>query len=211
MESRTVAAIYESRLLRRNPLLAALMGLSFEAEQALVTRAAEASLSSVVLDLACGPGIYARRFARGSPQGHVVGVDLSAAMLEVARQRARAERLDNLFLVRADALRLPLRDAAFDVVNCCGALHLFRDLPAALAEVARVLRPGGRFTAAAFRRRPGGLAARAARLRRRLFGLEAFLPEDLASLLRDAGLVDVRFPHVAGIWLVVSASKTGIT
>ncbi len=207
MESRTVAAIYESRLLRRNPLLAALMGLGFEAEDRAVWHAAELGPASAVLDLACGTGIYARRFASALPGGRVVGADVSIAMLEVARRRACTEGLANLSFVRADALRLPLRDASFDAVNCCGALHLLPDLPGALAEVARVLRRGGRFTAAAYRRRPGRLAALASALRRRVFGLEAFLPEELESLLRAAGLTDVRFPHVGGIWLVVAARR----
>jgi ubiquinone/menaquinone biosynthesis C-methylase UbiE len=52
-------------------------------------------------------------------------------MLRVARRRACTEGLANLSFVRADALRLPLRDASFDAVHCGGALHLLPDLPLA--------------------------------------------------------------------------------
>jgi demethylmenaquinone methyltransferase/2-methoxy-6-polyprenyl-1,4-benzoquinol methylase len=89
---------------------------------------------ATVLDLACGTGDLCREL-----QGHglrPVGADLSFGMLAAARTDAP--------LVHADALRLPLPDAAVDGVTCGFALRNFVDLEAFVAEVARVVRPGGR-------------------------------------------------------------------
>ena len=65
-------------------------------------------------------------------------------MLERGRRGTTARGLGNLTLVRGDATALPFRDASFDAVCCFAALHLFADPFAALDEMRRVLRPGGR-------------------------------------------------------------------
>jgi SAM-dependent methyltransferase len=202
--------IYESRLWRRGPFVAVPLRISFEREYAKIVEAADLSRAEAVLDLACGPGIYARRFARALPGACVVGMDLSRPMLAHASRLARAEGLRTLRLVRGDALRLPFASDRFDVVNCCGALHLFPDVDRALAEMARVLRPGGRLTLAAFRRGEGAVARARARLRRRLYGLDAFGPAELARRLVSAGLEDPRSLHAAGIWLMLCARKPGV-
>jgi demethylmenaquinone methyltransferase/2-methoxy-6-polyprenyl-1,4-benzoquinol methylase len=87
-----------------------------------------------VLDLACGTGDLCRELTRA---GHLpVGVDLSFGMLAVARTSAP--------LVHADVLRLPVPDGSVDGVTCGFALRNLVDLAAGFAEMARVLRPGGR-------------------------------------------------------------------
>ena len=72
MEAAPVAAVYESRLWRRNPLVEALLGITFDGELACIGTAARITEASRVLDLACGPGIYARPFARRLTKGRVV-------------------------------------------------------------------------------------------------------------------------------------------
>jgi SAM-dependent methyltransferase len=211
MESKLIVSIYESRWWRRNPLLSILMGISFEREYDLIVRAAELDGAERVLDLACGPGIYTRPFARRLPVGCVVGLDLSLPMLSYAAQRARMERLANLTFIRANALDLPFPAGHFDVVNCCGALHLFPTPSRALSEVSRVLRPGGRFTVAAFRRRDGRVSAYVASLRRRLLGVNAFTPDELTGCFREVGLEASQSHHVWGIWLIMSARKPHVT
>lgn len=87
-----------------------------------------------VLDLACGTGDLCRELTgRGIT---AIGIDVSAGMLRHARTTAP--------LVRADGARLPVPDRRIDGITCGFALRNLTDLPAFLAECARVLRPGGR-------------------------------------------------------------------
>jgi SAM-dependent methyltransferase len=94
-----------------------------------------------VLDLACGPGRHAAAMSRGGAR--VVGVDLSRVLLFAASRRGVGR------LVRGDMRRLPFGAAAFDVVvNLFTSFGYFAsdvEHEAVLAEVSRVLRPGGRF------------------------------------------------------------------
>jgi ubiquinone/menaquinone biosynthesis C-methylase UbiE len=205
MESAAVVRIYESRLWRRSFVMRFALGLSFEREYQLILESARLDAASDVLDLACGSGIYSRPFARAVGGGRVVGLDLSPAMLAHARRLTAKERLANLFFVRGDAQRLPFPAACFDLVNCCGALHLFPEPARALAEVSRVLRLHGRFTTAVVRRDAGALALLAGVLRR--LGVESFSPRELEVRLREAGFDDVHVHHARALWLVVSARK----
>jgi len=207
MECPPLVAIYESRLWRRSGLFARLTGISFEREIACIGEQAGLEGASRVLDLACGSGIYSRPFAQRVAPGRVVGLDLSGPMLDEARRRARREDCTNLDLVRGSALGLPFRSACFDVVNCCGALHLFPDVPRALAEVHRVLVEGGRFTAAVIRRGEGDREARRARRRERAVGVHAFTRVELGELLAQAGFSAARFPHEQGLWMISAAQK----
>ena len=207
MEWPPLLRIYESTWWRRSPVVARAMGIDFEGEFSLVTDAARLEPGQRVLDLASGPGIYARPLAAAVFPGTVVGLDLSIPMLRLAVEKARDEGVSNLLLVHGDAMELPFEADRFDVVNCCGALHLFPDVDHVLGEVVRVLGPDGRFTVAAFRRRAGATADRLTRLQRRVHGINAFSPEALTAALEKAGLVDPRCHHAAGNWLIMSATK----
>lgn len=92
------------------------------------------------LDLACGTGDLAFRLARRYPCGRVLGLDLTPAMIERARARATSPRVR--FEVR-DLGRTGLPDAAFDIITGGYALRNAGDLDEAIAEVSRLLRPGG--------------------------------------------------------------------
>ncbi|CAM3772016.1 class I SAM-dependent methyltransferase [Isoptericola cucumis] len=110
--------------------------------------AAFATLDGVadVLDVATGTGLVLRALhASSGTTVRTTGVDLSPDMLAVARRE-----LPQATLLRADAAALPLADASVDLVTCVTALHLLPDPHAALAEWARVLRPGGRAVTATF-------------------------------------------------------------
>jgi SAM-dependent methyltransferase len=90
------------------------------------------------LDAGCGNGFQTALLERLGYRTH--GVDLAARLLAVAR-----ERLPSSVLARASVQALPYRDDSFDAVVCCGSTLSFVDDPAAaLAELARVLAPGGR-------------------------------------------------------------------
>jgi len=96
-----------------------------------------------VLDVACGTGVVARAAAeRVGPTGTVTGIDLAPDMLEVAEAIPAAGA--PIAWHQGDAAALPLPDAAYDVALCQLGLMFVPDKPAALAELHRVLVPGGR-------------------------------------------------------------------
>jgi demethylmenaquinone methyltransferase/2-methoxy-6-polyprenyl-1,4-benzoquinol methylase len=95
----------------------------------------------VCLDLACGTGDICLQLARRFPHGRIVGLDLTAAMLELARRRGPSPRLHYL---QGDMHDLPLATASCDLITGSYALRNAPDLSRAIGEIARVLRPGGR-------------------------------------------------------------------
>ena len=95
-----------------------------------------------VLDVGCGSGQNTRDAARAAWSGSVLGVDLSAAMLDHARRVAEADGLANVSFVQADAQIHPFEPATFDVAVCRTAAMFFADPVAALANIGRALRPG---------------------------------------------------------------------
>jgi len=157
------------------------------------------------LDVACGGGDFAWALAlRGD---RVVGLDRDREALALARTvRPHVAGVD---LVEGDALRLPFRDGSFDLCLCNSSVEHFDDDEAALREMARVLRPGGRLvlTTDAFPRRltrlarwlpdrwlkpelrgPGRQARAMEYHRRQHHVVRYFTPETLAAKLRGAGL-----------------------
>jgi demethylmenaquinone methyltransferase/2-methoxy-6-polyprenyl-1,4-benzoquinol methylase len=173
---------------------------------------------STVVDLACGTGDLCRELAA---QGlRPVGVDLSFGMLAAARTEAP--------LVHGDALRLALPDGRVDGVTCGFALRNFESLPPFFAELARIVRPGGRIAILEVAEPPnrllraghrfyfgkvvplvGGLLSDPAAYRY-LPRSVAYLPEPATMLgqLADAGFVDVdRRLLSVGIAQLITATR----
>jgi len=94
-----------------------------------------------VLDVGTATGHTALRLA--SHVGQVVGVDMTAAMLEMARHLAAEQGVTNVRFALGDAEALPFDDASFDVVTCRLCAHHFAHVRRAVGEMARVVRPGG--------------------------------------------------------------------
>ncbi len=164
-----------------------------------------------VLDLCCGSGdlcFLAEELGAAS----VTGVDFTLPMLAVARRRAAAGRRSRF--VQADALRLPFPDGAFDAITVSYGLRNIADIPAALAEMRRVLAPGGRAVVLDFGKPDNAVTAalygaylRAAMpVMGRIFHGDAdtylYIPESLARfpgqrgverMMREAGFAGARF------------------
>jgi len=96
-----------------------------------------------VLDIGSGPGLLAHAMAEAvGPQGRVCGIDRSEAMVAMSRRRCVEQPWTEF--ERADANSLPYPDASFDAAVSTQVYEYVRDISAALAELRRVLRPGGR-------------------------------------------------------------------
>ncbi len=96
-----------------------------------------------VLDVACGTGVVSRYAAtKVGFLGHVTGVELNPAMLEVARKISAC--YDQIEFVEGSALELPVPDSQFDAVLCQQAIMFFPDRVKAVREMYRALKPGGR-------------------------------------------------------------------
>jgi demethylmenaquinone methyltransferase/2-methoxy-6-polyprenyl-1,4-benzoquinol methylase len=173
---------------------------------------------SRVLDVATGTGDLALELARRvAPGGEVVGSDFSEKMLAIARAKASAARAPLRF-EWGDALELPYAEDSFDAATVGFAVRNFADLPRGLAELVRVVRPGGRVVVLEFttpKRPPLSLFYRIwfDRIVPLLGHLSAhpdaytYLPESvkrfpapaaLAGELERAGLREIRYLLIAG-------------
>ena len=106
---------------------------------------AELHEGETVLDLGSGGGIDVLLSARRvGPSGHAYGLDMTDEMLELARQNAREAGATNVEFLKGTIETIPLPDASVDVVISNCVVNLAADKSAVFAEIARVLRPGGR-------------------------------------------------------------------
>lgn len=162
----------------------------------LVHEALAAQPGERVLDVGCGPGFYVAELLDAvGTEGWVTGVDSEPAMLAVAAKRA--EGRDNVAFYEAKATALPVPDGMFDAAVSVQVLEYVQDVSAALAEIHRALRPGGRvvvwdvdWATVSWH------AADHERMRRMLDAWDRHLahpslPQTLAPRLRDAGFADV--------------------
>lgn len=174
---------------------------------------------STVLDLAAGTGDLCRMLQDASLVA--IGVDLSLGMLQAARTNAP--------LVQADALRLPVEDGSVAGVTCGFALRNFRELEPFFAELARVVRPGGRISLLEVAEPPnpllrrghgiyfghvvpriGALISGEAAAYRYLPESVAYLPEpdDMLAMLTEVGFLEVRRELLSvGISQLITATR----
>jgi ubiquinone/menaquinone biosynthesis C-methylase UbiE len=146
---------------------------------------------ATIVDAPSGGGLALRGLRPGQDVRYLA-VDIAPAMLERVRTRAAGRGLTQVETLEADMRALPLPDASADLFCSFSGLHMIDDPRPAIAEIARVLRPGGRllgttFTAGGSRRQHALFAAGARQGNAPLHGTGA----DYARWLRDAGLSDV--------------------
>jgi arsenite methyltransferase len=163
----------------------------------IVRGALAASTGERVLDVGCGPGYYcAELLDEVGPSGSVVGVDGSAAMLELAERRCAGR--ENVEFHEADAVSLPVDDASFDGAICVQVLEYVGDATTGLAELHRALRPGGRvvvfdidWATLSIHSEDPGLGERVLRAWDEHLAHRS-LPRTLAPRLRAVGFEDIR-------------------
>ncbi len=156
----------------------------------------------LALDVGCGTGDMALAL-RAAGARAVVGVDIAPAMLRHALRKLDARGETGVTLLLGDALRLPFRDGTFDATATAFTLRNTADVHAALAEMRRVVRPGGRVVVLEGAETGGGPAGRAARLYLHrvvplLGGIIAgaprayrYLPRSMSEFLAPDALADV--------------------
>jgi demethylmenaquinone methyltransferase/2-methoxy-6-polyprenyl-1,4-benzoquinol methylase len=147
-----------SRLAERYDLVNDVMSFGMHRRWKRQTAALAAeSRPSRWLDLCCGTGDIAFLARQAQPAAAVVGLDFTLPMLRVARERGRREAAA-IGWIEGDALRLPFADGAFDVVTVGYGLRNLADPEAGLAEMRRVLAPGGRAVVLDFGKPSGRVA-----------------------------------------------------
>lgn len=140
----------------------------------------EAVRHPLVLDVATGTGRMTLSLLRQLAfDGHVIGLDLSREMLDIARGKTQ-RYAGRATLIRQDATSLPFADESFEAVACVEALEFLTDPTATLAEMVRVLRPGGSF-----------LVTNRISWERFLLPGRAFAPGAFESMLIELGLEQV--------------------
>ncbi len=107
---------------------------------------AGAGPEDTVLDVACGPGLLACAFARVAK--HATGIDMTPAMLEQARKTQQEQGLKNVSWQQGDVYSLPFPPAQFSIVSSRFVFHHLQDPLAALKEMKRVCKPGGKIVVA---------------------------------------------------------------
>jgi ubiquinone/menaquinone biosynthesis C-methylase UbiE len=167
------------------------------------------SPGSELFDVGTGTGAVALQ-ARAwvGPEGKVTGSDVATTMVSLARQAAAEQGITGITFCQMDGEQLDFPDASFDAVTCAFSLFQFPDMSRALAEMWRVLRPGGRVGISNW---GPGFFSPVASLQRDLFrefGLKpllanpiAFRPDTLETLLRKAAFTAVElFEETDEVW-----------
>ena len=161
-------------------------------QRARVMQALGLAAGERVLDIGAGPGLLAWEMAEAvGPEGRVCGIDLSEPMAAMAHKRCWTQPWVEFQV--ADATRLPYPDRSFDAAVSTQVYEYVRDIPAALGELHRVLRPGGRgvildtdYGSLALHTTDAARMARVLRAWDEHF-VDAHLPRTLSRSLRDAG------------------------
>ncbi|MBE6269971.1 MAG: class I SAM-dependent methyltransferase [Prevotella ruminicola] len=136
-----------------------------------------------MLDVGCGGGFTIRRLLNRSKDAHVYGIDISEESVTKAK-KVNAEVLNKqVFVTQGSAERLPYNNEIFDLVTAVETVYFWPNLPDCLQEVRRVLKPGGKFAIMV------EVVDSDSKWTSVVEGMTAYTPEQLETLLVDAGFV----------------------
>ena len=136
-----------------------------------------------MLDVGCGGGFTIRRLLNRSKDAHVYGIDISEESVTKAK-KVNAEVLNKqVFVTQGSAKRLPYNNEIFDLVTAVETVYFWPNLPDCLQEVRRVLKPGGKFAIMV------EVVDSDSKWTSVVEGMTAYTPEQLETLLVDAGFV----------------------
>lgn len=139
-----------------------------------------------VLDIGCGGGANLAQFLKLCPKGYVCGIDFSAESVATSlRKNAGAVAAGRCEVRQGDVSRLPYADASFDLVTAFETVYFWPDVPAAFAEVYRVLGPSGVFLIVNEESGDSRWCAI-------VDGMRTYTADSLAEWLRSVGFADVR-------------------
>uniref|UniRef100_A0A453T5Z0 Methyltransferase type 11 domain-containing protein n=2 Tax=Aegilops tauschii subsp. strangulata TaxID=200361 RepID=A0A453T5Z0_AEGTS len=155
----------------------------------------------ILVDVSCGSGLFSRKFASSGAYSSVIALDFSENMLRQCYDYIKQEETPmntNLALVRADILRLPFASCSIDAIHAGAAIHCWPSPSNAIAEISRVLKPGGVFVATTFLSTPtnsGLFSIDALKPLRQIVGpvnssYNFFIEGELEDLCRSCGLVN---------------------
>lgn len=147
--------------------------------------------TATVLDIGCGGGRTLERLVALAPRGSAVGIDYSEDSVAVARKRnQRLIGSGRVEVIHASVSSMPFPDATFDCAVAIESYYFWPDVAADLAEVRRVMKPGGRLVIIAGMYRGSRFDKRNERLMRP-GGVRCFSPQEFEETLRNAGFLSV--------------------
>jgi len=167
------------------------------------------SEESTIVDLGSGPGFLGIELGKLRPRAQIVGVDPSAEMLLIARENARTAGLANYEARQGKAEELPLQPGGADLVISQSSFHEWEDPRRGLAEIYRVLRPGGNLILKDYN------LAWLSGWKRKLLGLLhplhmfKFSFDDVASMAREAGLEQIKGKGKTLQYFLVARKRIG--
>ncbi|EFJ12612.1 hypothetical protein SELMODRAFT_235009 [Selaginella moellendorffii] len=163
------------------------------------------AFGGVIVDVSCGSGLFTRRLAKCGSFAAVIALDFSESMLRQCAEFVKQDkslRTADIALVRADVIRLPFASGTVSAIHAGAALHCWPSPSSAVAEICRVLKPGGVFVATTFLSN----SIFPFLPQRRSSSLRYWTEKELEELCKLCGLVDYQ-KKIKGNFIMLTARK----